>query len=112
MYKVHRLVAETFLKKTDGKDYVNHKDEIKTNNVMDNLEWCTHRYNDNYGTRTERLIAPQRKPIRGFNDNTGENISFISLREADRQGYNRKCIHQVIIGKQPMYKKLKWEFIN
>jgi len=110
LYKVHRLVASNFLIKPDGLDYVNHKDEVKTNNTLNNLEWCTHKYNDNYGTRTERLIAPQRMPVLGFNPTTGEEISFISLREADRQGYNRKCISRVISGKQSMYRNFKWIF--
>lgn len=38
---VHRMVAETFLDKEDGKDFVNHKDGNKKNNHVNNLEWCT-----------------------------------------------------------------------
>lgn len=37
----HRLVASTFIDKPDGKNYINHKDGNKTNNKVDNLEWCT-----------------------------------------------------------------------
>ena len=40
-YSVHRLVAETFIHKEKGKDYVNHIDGNKLNNCVDNLEWCT-----------------------------------------------------------------------
>lgn len=51
---VHRLVAEAFIPRPDGLYEVNHKDEDKTNNRVDNLEWCDHRYNMNYGSRMEK----------------------------------------------------------
>lgn len=51
---VHRLVAEAFLEKENGKDFVNHKDENKLNNKVSNLEWCTFEYNVNYGTARAR----------------------------------------------------------
>ena len=54
-YLVHRIIAETFLPNTDNLPQVNHKDENKLNNVVSNLEWCTHEYNVNYGTRNERM---------------------------------------------------------
>lgn len=52
---VHRLVAEAFIPKTEAdKNEINHKDENKANNIVDNLEWCDHKYNINFGTRTEK----------------------------------------------------------
>lgn len=45
---VHRLVAETFLPNPDNLKCVNHKDEDKRNNSIENLEWCTNRYNVTY----------------------------------------------------------------
>lgn len=55
MYKVHRLVALTFIENPDGFPQINHRDENKANNKVDNLEWCTLEYNCKYGTRLERL---------------------------------------------------------
>lgn len=44
-YRIHRLVALSFLEKEDGKDVVNHKDGNKLNNDVQNLEWCTQKEN-------------------------------------------------------------------
>ena len=52
---IHRLVAEVFIPNPLKLPCVNHKDENKTNNNKDNLEWCTHKYNSNYGTNPQRL---------------------------------------------------------
>ena len=48
-YLVHRLVASAFLPNPDSLKTVNHKDENKENNCVDNLEWCTVEYNNHYG---------------------------------------------------------------
>lgn len=53
-YNAHRLVAKVFIPNPNNLPQVNHKDEDKTNNSVENLEWCSAEYNVNYGTRTDR----------------------------------------------------------
>ena len=55
---IHRLVAEAFIPNPDNLPQVNHKDENKQNNCVNNLEWCDAKYNINYGTRIERISKP------------------------------------------------------
>ena len=48
---IHRLVAETFIDNPNNLPEVNHIDEDKANNSVDNLEWCDRKYNNNYGSK-------------------------------------------------------------
>lgn len=78
-FTIHRLVALAFIPNPNNYPEVNHKDEDKTNNCVDNLEWCTHLYNVHYGTGTERRADSSRRDINQY----------------DKQGNFIKCWHGV-----------------
>ena len=82
---VHRLVAQAFIPNPDNLPEVNHKDEDTTNNRVDNLEWCSSKYNSNYGVGS--LVRYQQKSYRVARIDKDGNIlrEYPSLLEAARQ---------------------------
>ena len=97
-YKVHRLVAETFIPNPDKLPMVNHKDEDKLNNNINNLEWCNSTYNSNYGTRNtkiSKLLTNNKKRSKQVLCVETDTI-YPSAREAERQtGIRNDHITQV-----------------
>ena len=59
--KGHRPVAEAFIPNPENLPQVKHKDEVHDNNNIDNLEWCSGKYNCNYGTRNQRISEIKRR---------------------------------------------------
>ena len=82
-FLVHRLVAEAFISNPNSLPEVNHKDENKLNNTVENLEWCSRTYNVNYGTIQEKINKKRCKKIKCIE--TRE--IFNSIREAAKK-YN------------------------
>lgn len=70
---VHRLVATAFLENPMGYKEINHIDENKQNNCMENLEYCSRLYNANYGTRNQR--AGEKLKGRKFSEETIKKIA-------------------------------------
>ena len=98
---VHRLVAETFIPNPNNLVTVNHKDEVKTNNIVSNLEWMSQKDNINYGTRNKRAGEALSKQVKMFDKFTGELLAtFPSLMEAVRvTGINQGNISSCCNGK-------------
>lgn len=83
-FRVHRLVAIHFINNPQQLEYVNHKDENKSNNSVDNLEWCTATYNNNYGTRSIRQAQTRGHKIKAFKNGIFVG-SFYSERKCARE---------------------------
>lgn len=66
---IHRLVAIAFIKNPKNYKCINHKDENKKNNCVENLEWCTHKYNNNYGNHKSKISKSRMKRVIQYDKN-------------------------------------------
>lgn len=104
-YSVHRLVAQAFIPNPENKKCINHKDENKLNNKVENLEWCDIAYNNAYGTRTKKTC----KHVHCIE--TG--LIYESTVEAQKHtGINRVYITNVCNKKHKTAGGYHWEYIK
>ena len=111
--RVHRLVAECFIGVPSESFQINHKDENKTNNNVENLEWITSKDNKNYGTRNKRISESLSKAVNQYELNGAYIRTFKSATEAECfvGGCGKgSCVIKVCKGKRNQYKGYKWSY--
>ncbi len=109
---VHRVVAMQFIPNPYCFPQVNHKDEDKNNNSVDNLEWCTNLYNCQYGTRGKRISIANKgkraKPILMFDSAWNYIKEYPSQEEAWKDGYTQANVSKVIRGEREFVKGMRF----
>lgn len=108
-YMVHRLVASTFIKNPYNLPQVNHKDENRQNNRVDNLEWCTPKYNINYGNS----IRKRSKSVRQYTLNGLFIHEYVSGFEASRlNNISRTNLYNALNGNTDSAGGFLWKYTD
>lgn len=120
-FRVHQLVAIAFLENPYNFNQINHKDENKSNNCVENLEWCDSQYNNKYGTKLERTQITKiqnnsyncRKPVLQFELNNVLVKRWESASQAEKVlNFSGACINRCCNHQRNKYRNYKWEFEN
>ena len=111
MYLVHRLVAQTFTPNPQNLTEVNHKDENKENNSVHNLEWCDSKYNNNYGTRTQRQSEKLSKSVLQYTKSGVFVREWKSMKDVQRNlNYSQGNISSCCNGKCKSANGYIWKY--
>ena len=109
---VHRLVAIAFIPNPLNLPQINHINEDKTDNRVENLEWCDCRYNINYGTRIQRQAEKLSKQVAQYNLGDVLVAIYPSAREAARQtGFDNSSICKCCLGKLNQAYGYVWKYV-
>lgn len=112
-YKVHRLVAQAFIPNPDSLPEVNHKNEEKSDNRVENLEWCSRDDNMHYGTISKRIVERQSKPVLARDPLSGRVVArFPSAEETKKHGFIPSEVSRCCRGARgrARHKGLEWEY--
>ena len=115
-YYVHRLVYEAVTGKPIPEGYeINHRNEIKTDNIITNLELVSHKENINFGSRNNRAAKSLSKQVGAFK-NCELIMSFQSITECGRQGFNKGnvsacCRNYYLREGNNKYKGFEWRYL-
>lgn len=107
----HRFIAECFLPNPNNLPEINHKDENKLNNCVDNLEWCDRKHNINYGTRNEKVEKTLSKKVYQYTKGGKFVKEWCSLSEIQRElGFAQPNISACCNGRLDFAYNFVWSF--
>lgn len=98
---LHRLVAQTFIPNPYNLPQVNHKDENKSNNCVDNLEWCTAKYNQRYSRAKKVCCYKNNKLVKVYS----------AIRDVKKDGFKPQNVCKCCSGNRKSHHGFKWKYL-